>query len=84
MESYVWSVSPLARVGRCARSCIANCGVKVQRGACLFVTTAGRLVARSRQCGMVDSIVTDNEQKMSNEMRELNTPYCVAIVFGEL
>jgi len=41
----------------------------------LFVTTAGTLVACSRQCGLVDTIVTDNEQKVSNEVRELNTPY---------
>jgi hypothetical protein len=67
---YRESVSPLARVDRCARSCIADRGVKVQ-GA----TTAGTPVARSRQCSMVDLIVTDNGKKMSNEVRKLNTPY---------
>lgn len=78
--------SPCESRPMCA-NCIANCGVKVQGGACLFVTTAGTLVARSRQCGIVDWIVTDNEQNMSNDVRELNTPYWVAvavIVFGEL
>jgi hypothetical protein len=47
--------------------------VKVQEGACLFVATAGKLVARSRQCGMVDSFVKDTEQKTSNVVRDLNT-----------
>jgi hypothetical protein len=61
-EGYVWSVSPLARVDRGARSCTANCGVKVQGAACLlaclFVTTAGTLVSCSRQCSEVDYWLT--------------------------